>query len=223
MTTNTHHDLGELYSAYSAGTLDPAFALLVETQAALRSDVAEETVIGEAIAGEVFDTEETAELSDGLLARTFEMIDAQRVSDMAHKRAAAAGRQLLDEVTRLPVPVFEPVIDAISENGWVTPTAGVRRLDLDVSSEAEVEIYRIEPGRSVPRHSHDGMEFTLVMTGGFTDETGAYGPGDLSVKGPNDTHQPTADADGVCYTLAVRDGAVRLTGMLGVLQRLLQR
>ncbi|MEO1189022.1 MAG: cupin domain-containing protein, partial [Pseudomonadota bacterium] len=30
----------------------------------------------------------------------------------------------------------------------------------------------------MPKHSHHGSEFTLVVAGGFTDESGSFGPGD---------------------------------------------
>ena len=36
----------EFYSAYAAGTLDPALQLLVETQAAIRDDVRERLSVG---------------------------------------------------------------------------------------------------------------------------------------------------------------------------------
>jgi putative transcriptional regulator len=87
----------------------------------------------------------------------------------------------------------------------------------------EVELYRIQPDATIPRHTHGGQEFTLVLAGGYTDETGSFGPGDLAVKGPEDTHQPVGDSGEICFALIVRDGAIRLTGAMGVVQRMLGR
>ncbi len=220
MKHGTDKDFGELYSAYVTGRLDPAFALLVETQAALREDVAREVLAGEAIAGAMLDAEVPTALGEQALEQTMALIDAAPPVARVARTAAVQTRKLLDDIAGLPLPVLQHAADAAAGRGWTQPTGGVRRLELDLGGETEVEIYRIEPNQAVPRHSHSGMEFTLVLSGGFTDESGSYGPGDLAIKGPQDTHQPVADPGEVCYTLAVRDGDVRLTGLKGFVQRI---
>ena len=55
----TISDFGEIYSSYAAGCLDPAFCLLVETQAALRPEV-----------------ERAAKVSEGAINKALAMIDA---------------------------------------------------------------------------------------------------------------------------------------------------
>ncbi|MEM9669548.1 MAG: ChrR family anti-sigma-E factor [Pseudomonadota bacterium] len=222
MITPTDTVYGELYSAYASGSLDAAFALLVETQSALSEEVAEDVAVSELIAGDMLEMDEPVELADDALEKVFATIDAAYDSE-AHRMAASACANQLDDVAAFPEPVLGHAVDAIVDSGWSQLTPGVRRLTLDLGTDSEVEIYRIEPNQTVPRHTHEGSELTLVLAGGFTDETGQYGPGDLSVQGPNDIHQPTADDDGVCYTLAVRDGGLRFTGVLGVIQRLLGR
>ena len=37
----------------------------------------------------------------------------------------------------------------------------------------------IPAGKPVPEHSHSGRELTVVLSGGFHDVTGEYGPGDI--------------------------------------------
>jgi putative transcriptional regulator len=77
------------------------------------------------------------------------------------------------------------------------------------------QLLRIRAGASVPRHGHRGREFTLVLSGGFSDHRGRYGPGDLSVADSALIHTPMADADQDCYCLAVVDGSLRLAGPIG--------
>jgi len=192
------NDFGEVYSAYAAGCLDPAFALMVETQAALRPDVTRAIVRAEMIAGIFLDNEETAELSKNASRDALAIIDAWEAGERETKKAVSLAGEALDELLQLPEPVREHALEACGQSGWQSLTTGVKRLKIDVSSQAEVELYRIEPGCSVPKHSHKGSEFTLVVAGGFTDETASYGPGDLCVKGPEDTHQPVGDDHGVC-------------------------
>ncbi|MEL6859400.1 MAG: ChrR family anti-sigma-E factor [Pseudomonadota bacterium] len=217
----TINDFGDVYSAYAAGCLDPAFCLLVETQSVLRPDVARAVAKAETIAGVFFETEDSAALSAGAIDTAMAMIDAFEAGEATPPRAAIrmAGEGL-DELLDLPEPLRETALTSFQTSKWQNLTQGIRRLKLDAGSQAEVELYRIEPGCTVPEHSHSGSEFTLVVSGGFTDESGSYGPGDLSLKGPRDTHQPTGDMDGVCYALAIREGGLKFTGMMGFLQRL---
>lgn len=215
------NDFGEIYAAYAAGCLDPAFALMVETQSVLRPAVSRAIARAEMIAGVFLESEAQAELTEGAVDKALALIDALETAPKRASRAAELAGGNLNEMLALPEPLREHALQACGEAGWKNLTPGIRRLRLDVDSEAEVELYRIEPGRTVPRHSHNGSEFTLVVSGGFTDETGSYGPGDISIKGPEDTHQPTGDMDGVCFALAVHEGGLRFTGIMGIVQRLL--
>ena len=217
----TISDFGEVYSNYAAGCLDPAFCLLIETQAALRPDVARAVARAETIAGVFLETEESAALSAGAIDKAFAMIDVYEAGARPDTAAVALASEGVDELLALPEPLRETALQSFQAQKWQGLTQGIRRLKLDTGSAAEVELYRIEPGCTVPKHSHSGSEFTLVVSGGFSDESGSFGPGDLSLKGPNDTHQPTGDMDGVCYALAVRDGGLRFTGLMGVMQRLI--
>lgn len=216
----TISDFGEVYSNYAAGCLDPAFCLLVETQSALRPDVARAVARAETIAGVFFETEDAAALSAGAIDKAFAMIDAFESGARPDATAVHLAGEGLDELLALPEPLRETALQSFQSQKWQGLTQGIRRLKLDTGSEAEVELYRIEPGCTVPKHSHSGSEFTLVVAGGFSDESGSFGPGDISLKGPEDTHQPTGDMDGVCFALAVREGGLRFTGLLGVVQRL---
>jgi len=213
-------DFGEVYSSYAAGCLDPAFCLMVETQAALRPDVERAVLRAETIAGVFFESEETTALSDGAINKALAMIDAYEAGHRPETNAVKGAGDGLDELLHLPEPLRETALHSFQKHKWQGLTQGIRRLKLDAGSQAEVELYRIEPGCTVPEHSHAGSEFTLVVSGGFSDESGSYGPGDISLKGENDTHEPTGDMDGVCYALAVRDGGLKFTGMMGLIQRL---
>lgn len=214
-------DFGEVYSAYAAGCIDPAFALLVETQAAIRPSVKRAVGRAEMIAGVVLECEAPVEMSEDALGDMLSMIDALEARPQHHTERAREAGSALDELLALPEPLCEPAIEAAGRDGWQKLTPGVRRLNLALDSAAEVELYRIEPGARIPKHSHKGNEFTLVVSGGFSDGLNSYGPGDLCIQSGEDTHQPVGDDDGVCFALAVHEGGLRFTGMLGLVQRLL--
>lgn len=214
-------DFGEVYSAYAAGCLDPAFALMVETQAAIKPEVSRAISRAEMVAGIIFEAETPSEMSDSALDDMLAVIDAHEARPQMQVKGARKASGAIDELLALPDPLRDHAIDAAGRAGWQTLKTGVRRLKLDLGSQAEVELYRIEPGATVPKHRHVGDEFTLVVSGGFYDVDGSYGPGDLCIKGEHDMHQPTGDMDGVCFALAVHEGGLRFTGLAGVVQRLL--
>ena len=81
--------------------------------------------------------------------------------------------------------------------------------------DIEANIYRIAPGVSVPVHSHEGTELTLVLAGGFSDETGSFGPGDIAIQESGATHQPVADDDGECIVFAINEGQIKLANPIG--------
>lgn len=211
----------ELYMAYAAGCLDPAFSLLVETQASLRSDVMEAICISEVIAAAHLEMDRPSELSAGALDRALAAIDQIELGDGAARRAASLAGEAMEELLSLPEPLRETALIASGEKGWRFSAPGIRRLALPVSREVECELIRLDAGTRVPRHSHEGAELTLCVQGHFSDETGRYAPGDLSVKGPNDTHTPQADESAPAIVLAVRDGGLRFSGLLGAIQRIM--
>ena len=221
MTSTTHKAFSELYAAYAAGCLDPAFAMMVETQSLLRPEIRQSVAVSEMISGGLLETAPEARLSDGALDRALAAIDAMEAEEALSVRAGRAAGEAMDEILALPDPVRGAALDAIGRKGWQVMGRGLKRLTLETGSSMETELYRIAPGARIPRHSHAGSEYTLVVAGGFTDERGSYGPGDVIINGPDDCHQPVGDEGEVCYALAVRDGGLRFTGMIGVIQRLL--
>jgi putative transcriptional regulator len=69
------------------------------------------------------------------------------------------------------------------------------------------------PGAETGPHRHGGLEYTLVLKGGFKDETGNYGPGDLQVMDCDMGHNPVADPGEDCINLAVTTGRLRFDSL----------
>ncbi|MFT5774367.1 ChrR family anti-sigma-E factor [Hyphomonas sp.] len=220
MTRQNDFPFSELFSAYAAGTLDAGLALLVETQGALRADIKDAVAQSEAVAGAYLEMTEPVAMCAGALESAMAQFDALEASATTEQ----AGGPVEDgEMGQLPAPLQHAIAASRNRETWSSAAPGIHRIALDVGSQMEVELYRIQPDGAIPRHSHGGEEYTLVVTGGYTDASGSFGPGDLAVKGPEDTHRPVGDAGEVCFALVVRDGAFRLTGALGLAQRILGR
>jgi putative transcriptional regulator len=75
------------------------------------------------------------------------------------------------------------------------------RLQLD-ENEIHTNLLHIEPGGSVPEHTHKGFELTLLLEGSFHDDKGEYVKGDFIMLDGNHTHNPISDTGCLCYTVA---------------------
>lgn len=221
MTPSPTEQFSELYAAYAAGCVDPAYALMVETQSALRPDIRRSLAASEMISASLLESAPEADLSEGALDRALAAIDALGADDAVSVQAGRAAGGALSELLALPEPLRTAALDAAGGEGWKFRGPGIKRLKLDIESKLETELYRIVPGGRIPRHTHSGREYTLVVSGGFTDEKGSYGPGDTAVADAGDFHRPVGDPGEVCYALLIRDGGLHFTGLLGFVQRLI--
>ena len=79
----------------------------------------------------------------------------------------------------------------------------------------DAQLLKLEAGRSVPHHGHNGLELTLVLSGSFGDGNGTYRRGDLVVQDQDSEHQPCAVANSDCICLISQTAPVRLKGVLG--------
>lgn len=218
----------EMLLDYAAGTLDAPTALMVAAHLDLCPEARAVAGVAETAGGILLDDTAPVPLHDGALGRLFARIDAEgapaaRPPQMPAGMRSAAG----EETDALPAPVRA----RIAERGgrWTFVAPGVRAMDLGfdlpqaagAAAGGEVRLYRIEPGRGVPTHTHRGSEVTLVLTGAFADGHDRYGPGDIAVATPDVTHRPVAAPGGVCFALAITDAPLKLTGALGLVQRAL--
>lgn len=197
---------------------DPAIRLFAETTAAMRTDPAYLAREDDAAAALFLVEEEPAALS----ANAFEEALCQIAAAEALDRAAVPGSSddpILTEVARLPSPLREKALEALTSEGWRVGGLGIRRLPLAGPGETHTELMRIEPGRGAAPHQHGGDELTLVLTGGYADGHHHYGPGDVSLAQGEFTHAPKADPGEPCYVLAVTYGEPRFFGLIGWLQR----
>jgi len=219
-----HHPDAEMLLAYATGGLDPATSLIVAAHAALCPVCAAEIRRYEMIGGALMESLAPAEMDDGALAAVLAIIEGEDGKAVAPKSGIEVS--LDPEIARLPAPVREIAAKAASTQSWKSVAPGIKTFNLDpLASErdddVEIKLIRLEPGKGTPRHTHKGDEFTLVLTGAFSDETGRYGVGDLAVGTPDIVHRPIAEPGEVCIALAVTNAPLRFTGTLGWVQRAL--
>lgn len=203
-----HHPGTDLLLAYAAGTLAEGPGLLVATHLALcplcRAEVAGMEAIGGAL---LSDGEPVTAVSDGLLSDVLARLDGPPLAEAPRRRHHA----MPGLAPVLPEPLRSYIGGDVDQIRWRRTIPGLHEADVTCSG-GSVRMMRIRPGKGMPRHTHGGDEFTLVLAGGFTDAGGHYLRGDFAATDPTVDHRPVAD-DGVdCICIAFTDAPLRLTG-----------
>jgi putative transcriptional regulator len=114
-------------------------------------------------------------------------------------------------------PLFSPALRRFlgrpsTDIPWRAVMPGVREWTVEDADGVEAKLYWIKAGRTIPSHTHEGQEVTLVLQGGFTDIAGHYARGEVAVADEDVDHRPVADDDADCVCFAVTDAPLRLTG-----------
>ena len=173
----------------------------------------------ETLNGIMLDDAETVEMSEDALNSLMTRLD---VPDPDEANCAANGNA--ESVVRtnndLPAPLRAVLDHPIEDQRWRFAYPGVRQLSLGIGDDDErVKLLKIKPGKAAPRHTHKGIEATLVLRGAFRDGNRLYERGQLALADQHIQHRPRAEGDEDCICLAVNDGALRFTDSFGRVAR----
>ena len=208
--------LDALLLDYATGALSRPLEILIETHLAMNEKSSRSMRMLMQLGGILLEDSEPVSLSEGALQNVMAQLGQfDREMDEMFSKVNA-------HTEWLPHPILSYVPEADCKQSWRRAGIGILETDIDFGeAHGKAKVYRIAPGTAVPIHAHTGAEVTLVLTGGFTDETGSYGPGDIAIQEAGGEHQPVADDDGECVVFAVNEGEIRLTGPIGRVLNLL--
>lgn len=204
MTTELTRD--ELLLEHAAGRLPEPLALVIDTHLALSPKARREFATCLALGGVLLEEVEPQPLAP----------DAWKNLERALERAPVRPRSAPRPVDpRVPPPLRRLVPRGFDALPW-RHLGPAQEVELAIGPPGyRTRLLRLKAGKSVPRHTHEGHEVTVVIEGGFTDVQGHHVRGDLVIADPSVEHRPVADPDGDCLCLAVTDAPLRLTGPLG--------
>lgn len=199
-----HHPSGETLLRLAAGTLAPGLAVVAAAHLETCQQCRAETRRLEALGGVILEDLPPEPLDEDAFNQVLARLD-----DPAPDRAPRKPRQArnpLPEGLGLPIALRGADI-----GNWFWVGRGIRycRVSLPWAPEQRLMMFRVKGGRRVISHTHGGAEFTQVLAGGFTDNTGHYTAGDLAEADETLEHRPVADAEG-CICLAALEGGLRL-------------
>ncbi len=205
MTIN-HHPFLDTLASLAAGTLAPGPRLVVATHLA-GCGICRERVRGfEAVGGAFLDAVPPSPLPSGLLQRAMASLDEEGAMPRGHAPFSVPPglRDLPAPLRGYPIGPWMPI----------QPGLRVSRVSIPEDRNANVILLKVAAGRRLPRHGHEGTEYTQVLSGSFSDAMGQYRPGDCIEADEDIDHQPVVDKDKECICLAAVDGRLRLHSFL---------
>lgn len=197
-----HHPDEILLLDHAAGRLDPAMRLIIETHLFLCAGCRAQARMAARIGGVLLEDAAPVALADDALARTLARLGTQETA------AACVSNDNTPPALRAFMGMD------LSQVRWRGMGPSLSYANLYRQGPVAVRLLRGAPGADTGRHGHRGEEYTLVLRGGFRDETGVYGPGDFQCASPEVMHNPIADADGPCINLAVTTAPLRFQGLV---------
>jgi putative transcriptional regulator len=206
-----YHPTPELLLDYASGSMSEGPALAVAGHAwhcaRCRRSVADLDAIGGMLLEDVAPAEVDARVFDAVMSRIG--------SDVA---AEPSWTRSLDAETMrvIPEPLWRLLPGRLADIAWRRVGRLFEEVRLPLAKKGvNASLMRFKAGSLMPKHSHRGHEYTLVLAGGFTDGSATYGPGDFTSHDSTVMHQPRVDDDEDCLCLVVLDAPIKLTGFVG--------
>ncbi len=195
------HLTDQLINAYVAGSASEGLSLVVAAHLTYCAECRAKVAAREAIAGAMLSevAPESAPDFDALLDRLDE-------SEPPRKEIKAG---------LLPRPVADMVGVNFDEIPWRFRLPGVYEHEFANADGEEMSLLKVMPGVTIPSHTHEAEELTVVFDGELFDGEKSYGVGDLAIADPSVDHHPRAGHDKPCICLAVLSGGLRFTGPFG--------
>lgn len=198
---NTGHLTNELIVAYATGAAREGVALAAAAHLTYCADCRRKVEVQEMIAG-------------ALLAETPAM--AAPSCDALIDRLDESPEQTEPvQSGPLPAPVAAAVGLDFDNIPWRFRLPGVHVYEMSNEDGEDISLMKVRPGATIPSHTHEADELTVVFEGELVDGGATYKAGDIAVADASVDHTPRAGGDTACICLAVLSGGVKFTGPFG--------
>ena len=195
---NITTDKNELILGFSSGSLGEAKSIFVSMYLFLNSLAAKKAIIFDNILAENFNT------LDEVTPKKINYKDCMKVNN----------EEIIDNIYKNPNPLAN-IVGNLNNIKWKNVYKGFKEYKIDVKDDDSLKIIKMDPGISVPLHSHNGREFILVIDGSFADEYGEYKKGDMQINDQQIKHNPKACNNNGCICLSITENDVVFFGKLG--------
>lgn len=209
MNNPQHHIPEEVLVDYAAGSCPEAISLLVATHLTLCPLCRAQSAGLEQVGAHLLTTEPPAGLAAGALEAMLARLDdagppAER--PVVQTPALAELRTPGDSI--LPWPIQKYLQEGQPKWRFLVP--GCQFVALPVAwNGVPARLLKLKAGFEVPFHSHDGYEFTQLLSGGLTDCGEYYQRGDVVTRTPKHRHDQLVDSDQDCVCLVINEARLK--------------
>lgn len=217
-----YHPADELLMQFAAGQLTNALGIQtachIEQCERCRSKIA----LYEQLGGDLVDDLVPAKVNEGVKDQLIQRLHTMKSfgvspqGDEASALSADIQSQLNNADPRIPKPLRRFLPNHYEQLPWSGFSKSIQSYDLPIPDEKfTARFYKIAAGSELPQHTHKGNEYTLVLSGSFSDLSGDYHPGDFVLADTSTHHQPKAHDKEDCICFAVMDAPLKMTGFFG--------
>ncbi len=193
-----HPDDGFLLSL-AAGHLRAGEALVVSAHLEVCAPCRVRLHTLQVVGGRLLAETEPVALDADAWERTLEKID-RALPEPARTTVSPARR----DHPSLPDDVAWPAslcCARVTDWRFMGPGRRYARVSVPHDPEAKLFLLRIDAGRSLPRHTHTGVEVSQILCGSLEDGRAVFGPGDFDVADEDVHHQPVVRPGATCVCL----------------------
>jgi putative transcriptional regulator len=194
---NTTAQKNELIFGYSSGKLGEAKSLFTSMYLYLNSLAAKK-----------------ASVFDNMLAQNFNELEGIGLKKLKYTDCIKSSNSKKQSGNSSINPLSN-LIGNFNNVDWKTIYNGFKEFNIPVNDSDSVKLIKMDPGTSVPLHSHNGKEYILVLDGSFCDEYGEYNKGDMQINDQKIKHNPTACKSNGCVCLSITENDVVFFGKFG--------
>ena len=208
-------DIDTLLLQYSAGTLDTPMSILVASYLTLEPEARKKLYFADDLNASIIDSAEPVGMSEDSVQSLMDALDDEPVELIAEEPAPVDNLMSCSDVD-LPLPLRRALSTDVDGLKWSFSYPGVKSSKIKADdATSDIRLLKIQPGKSAPRHAHEGIEATLVLRGAFIDGGEVYSRGDLAIADGKVEHRPKAVGDEVCLCLAVTTGSLKFKDRFG--------
>jgi putative transcriptional regulator len=193
-----HHPDPETLAEYAAGKLHRGGMLVIGCHLEACVICRQEAGLWESVGGALLEDSVPMEMTDGALARMLARLDEKETAQPAVPSFLA----------RFEIPK-SLAAQKIGRRRFVTSAIWFAPVEMDEGQPRTYLVYA-KAGTALAEHSHRGREFTQVLVGAFSDDTGRYGEGDFVATDDALSHAPAVTGDGDCLCLISAEAPMRL-------------
>jgi putative transcriptional regulator len=206
----THHPDENMLIEFSAGTLETAASICVSAHLHFCASCRAKLLRLDQVGSQIMSQAEPVEVAEDALTQVMEKIDSGDNAKPTETKVDGG----------MPFSINKLIGTSLINKNWKRLSSSVDVARFKTGQDNfEVALHKICAGGKTPKHGHEGLEYTVVLKGSFSDENAVYREGDFLLRQPGDVHQPMGAQNGECICLSALSAPILPTSPLGFLMK----